>query len=244
MDRLRWPARIRLVVVALLLGAALWGLRAERAGSAPPLVERLGPEATAAAAPGVTARTTWAAPHREPCSGSPTTSPDGGVARPGETTTAVVRAAPVEEAVRVEEAATGNEEERAAAARLTGEMRRLARDLEFNAGLREPPQQVVLPAPEPWRPEPVETGLPPPAIDQVAPRSAPASGGAQVVLRGRNLRPVSVMFGTQAARITRASEEAVTVEVPRGQAGPATIALTNDDGSYAMAGVPFTYRPQ
>ena len=44
------------------------------------------------------------------------------------------------------------EQERAAAAELADGMKRLVRDLEFNAGLPEPPQQVVVRPPAPWRP--------------------------------------------------------------------------------------------
>jgi len=137
------------------------------------------------------------------------------------------------------------EAERATAARLSGDLRRLARDLEYNAnaGLAEPPQQLVMAPPEPWRPEPgtEDGGGLPPVIERVIPPSAPQRGGP-VVIRGRNFRVSGVMFGAQLARVTSATGEAVVVEAPPGPAGPVTIALTNDDGSFALAPDPFTYR--
>lgn len=131
--------------------------------------------------------------------------------------------------------------EREAAQRLEETMRRFLSDLEFTPGNREPRQQTVVPSPIPWSPPPDVGARPPPVIEAIAPRSAPASGGARVVISGRHLRVAQVMFGAKAARITSASGEAVTVEAPPGSTGPVTIAVTNDDGSWSLAGQPFTY---
>jgi hypothetical protein len=65
--------------------------------------------------------------------------------------------------------------------------------------------------------------------------------GTRVTIRGSHLRATQVMFGLSPADIVSASAEAVTVVAPPGAAGPAMIALTNDDGSYALAATPFTY---
>ena len=135
------------------------------------------------------------------------------------------------------------EEERAAAKELADSMKRFVISLEFNVGLGlpEPPQGVVVRPPDPWRPNPAAEGLPPPVIEDVDPRAGPASGGTRVTIRGRNLRASQVLFGLAPAIIVIASPEAVTVLAPEGSAGPVVIAVTNDNGSYALAGVPFTY---
>jgi len=135
------------------------------------------------------------------------------------------------------------EEERAAAQALADSMKRFVISLEFNVGLGlpEPPQGVVVRPPDPWRPNPAAEGLPPPVIEDVDPRAGPASGGTRVTIRGRNLRASQVLFGLAPAIIVIASPEAVTVLAPEGSAGPVVIAVTNDNGSYALAGVPFTY---
>ena len=62
-----------------------------------------------------------------------------------------------------------------------------------------------------------------------------------MTLRGRYLRAAQVMFGTSPADIASAGPEAVTVVAPPAVTGPVVIALTNDDGSYAVASSPFTY---
>jgi hypothetical protein len=129
----------------------------------------------------------------------------------------------------------------AESARLTEGLARLARDLEFNAGLPEPPQQLVVRPPEPWRPSEGAGAVSQPVIVGVEPRSAPGAGGARVVIRGQNLRPGQVMFGQAPARILSATGDAVTVVAPAG-AGPVVIAVTNDDGAFALSSVPFTYR--
>jgi hypothetical protein len=135
------------------------------------------------------------------------------------------------------------EEEREAAQPLAEGMKRLVRDIEFNAnaGLPEPLQQVVVQPPAPWRPDPAAEARPPPVIEDVQPRAAPAAGGSRVTIRGRNLRAAQVMFGLDPARIVAAGPAVVTVEAPPARAGQVAIAVTNDDGSYAVAAVPFTY---
>jgi hypothetical protein len=133
------------------------------------------------------------------------------------------------------------EAEREAAEHLRAQMERFVSDLEFTKGNREPLQQTVVPAPAPWRPPPDAGARPPPVIEAVAPRSAPAAGGVRVVIRGRHLRVSQVMFGARPARVIGATGEAVTVEAPPGIPGPVTIAVTNDDGSWVLAGQPFTY---
>jgi hypothetical protein len=130
---------------------------------------------------------------------------------------------------------------REAAERFGAQMGRFISDLEFSPGTREPRQQTVLPAPTPWRPPPDDGARPPPVIEAVAPRAAKLAGGTRVVIRGRNLRVAQVMFGAAAARIIGATAEAVTVEAPPGKAGQVVIAVTNDDGTWALASEPFTY---
>ena len=131
----------------------------------------------------------------------------------------------------------------AAARELMKSMEKLVSDLEYNAnrGLREPPQQVVPPLPEPWRPPPEAAALPPPVIDQVSPARAPTRGGTKVTLRGRHLRSPQVMFGASPATVVGASDREVTVIVPPSPAGPVTIAVTNDDGAYALVSARFAY---
>ncbi len=134
------------------------------------------------------------------------------------------------------------EREEDAAARLAGELRKLGSDLEFSPGLPEPRQQRVAPSPEPWRPDPEALARPPPEVLGLRPGAAPADGGAAVVIRGRHLRPAQVMFGTAAARIVRVAPDEVTVLVPRTAPGEVRVALTNDDGHFALAPEPFTLR--
>ena len=131
--------------------------------------------------------------------------------------------------------------EREVAQPLADTMKRFVLDLEFNAGLPEPPQQNVVQPPAPWRPDPGAEGRPLPIIEEVEPRVGPASGGVRVAIRGRNLRAAQVMFGLAPARIVSAGPNMVTVEAPPASAGPVLIAVTNEDGSYAVAGLPFTY---
>lgn len=135
------------------------------------------------------------------------------------------------------------ETEAEATERLTEDYRKLLRDLEFTRGLPEPPQRRVLPAPEPWRQDEQAAGRLPPVVEVMTPASAPAAGGVEVVLRGRNLRVAQVMFGTAAARITHASPGEVRVVAPQVAPGAVRVALTNDDGHFALVGEPFTFVP-
>jgi IPT/TIG domain-containing protein len=138
-------------------------------------------------------------------------------------------------------AGPSDEAESEAAERLSGEMRRFIQDLEFTPGLPEPRQQTVVPPPAPWRPPDAAAARPPPVITDVTPRRAPAAGGTPVVIRGRNLGGVRVMFGAAVARVTAAGEEAVTVLAPPGTAGQVAVAVTSADGGWAVASQPFTY---
>jgi hypothetical protein len=132
------------------------------------------------------------------------------------------------------------EAERVEASRMAESLRRLVRDLEYNRELPEPPQQTVVAAPEPWRPPAAETA-PAPVIELIEPRSGPAAGGGRVTIRGQSLRPGQVMFGSAPARVVSVAAGAVTVVAPRGAAGPVAVAVTNEDGAFAVAGQPFTY---
>ncbi len=123
---------------------------------------------------------------------------------------------------------------------VTEGMRKLLRDLEYTKGLPEPPQQLVQPQPEPWRRDPTREG-PPPEITGVSPRRGRVAGGERVEIRGRNLRVVSVMFGASPARLLAATDALVTVEAPAGSPGPASIALTNEDGTWGVAAEPYMY---
>lgn len=128
-----------------------------------------------------------------------------------------------------------------AAARLAAEMRRFVEDLEYSPGLPEPRQQVVRPAPAAWRPPAgAEVGAPP-EVAGLSPGRGPAGGGTQVLLRGRRLRVVQVMFGAAPGRIARAGPEEVLVVAPPGRAGPVRVAVTNADGTWAVVEEPFTY---
>ena len=124
--------------------------------------------------------------------------------------------------------------------RATEQFRKLARDLEYTKGLKEPLQQVVQPSPEPWRRDTVREG-PPPVIESISPSSGRRSGGEKVVLRGKNLRVVTVLFGANPARLLVAKDETVTVETPSGEPGPVHLAITNDDGTWTVTDATFTY---
>ena len=119
-------------------------------------------------------------------------------------------------------------------------MAKLVRDLEYSPGLPEPVQQTVKPQPEPWRPDPIREG-PPPVVEEVAPLRVRTAGGDRVTIRGKNLRVVQVMFGSAPARLLAAGGTLVSVEAPPSGAGPVTIAVTNDDGTWALAGTPILY---
>ncbi|MGA8890532.1 MAG: IPT/TIG domain-containing protein [Anaeromyxobacteraceae bacterium] len=119
-------------------------------------------------------------------------------------------------------------------------MAKLVRDLEFSPGQKEPPQQLVHPQPEPWKRDPGREG-PSPTIEAIVPRRARAAGGDRVSIRGRNLRVVQVMFGSAPARLLSARGNEVIVETPPGSAGAVAVAVTNDDGTWAVATDPFVY---
>jgi hypothetical protein len=135
-------------------------------------------------------------------------------------------------------------EERSAAAGLLDGLARLIRDLEWTPGLPEPKQQTIIPGPDPWRPPEGAAAAPSPEIEGIEPGSGPVAGGAQIVIRGKHLRPASVVFGYAPAQIVSASPAAVVVVAPRGSAGPVSIAVTNDDGTFAIADQRFTYAAQ
>ena len=113
------------------------------------------------------------------------------------------------------------------------------------------PVAVPIPAAPGEGPPPVVTARTPPApttgakpvVRAVTPRSGPAAGGGQAVIHGSNLGGVAqVMFGTTPARIAARADDALTVDVPSGAPGVATLVLTNADGSYGVAPSAYTYR--
>jgi hypothetical protein len=136
--------------------------------------------------------------------------------------------------------ASGSDDHSGEASHLAERMAKLVRDLEFTPGLPEPVQQTVEPQPEPWRPDPVREG-PSPIVEEIRPHRIPTTGGARVRIRGQNLRVVPVMFGTAPGRLLEASGNEVAVEAPPSAAGPVTIAVTNDDGTWAIAAAPIDY---
>lgn len=120
-------------------------------------------------------------------------------------------------------------------------MQRFVQDLAYSPGLPEPRQSAIASPPPTWEPPVTAQEASPPEVELVQPGSAGAAGGATVVLHGRHLRASQVMFGATAARITRATADSVTVEVPPSRPGPVVIALTNDDGSFVVVPQPFSY---
>lgn len=239
--------RTDVVGLGVLLAGALGAWQASRVadalgfGPGAPAVE------SAAAAGGERPRGP-SRPERAPVQGRRAGAPLGGfpsgqVARPAPPD---ARPWPDEPPVdRSRAIATGlapRETEAEASARLTEEFRRLTRDLEYSPGLPEPRQQRMAPQPEPWRPDPEAAGSPAPVIEGVSPASAPAGGSAEVVIRGQHLRAAQVMFGATAARIIGARPDQVTVVVPPSAAGEVRIALTNEDGQFALSPASFTLR--
>jgi hypothetical protein len=142
--------------------------------------------------------------------------------------------------VRVELPA-GTDAERLASAELADGLGRLVRDLEYNRELPEPPQQTVRRLPAPWRPIAGDEPVPAPVIDAIDPATGPVAGGARVTIRGHALRPGQVMFGSTPAQVVSASADTIAVVAPSGVAGPVQIAVTNEDGSFAVGARPFTY---
>ena len=114
-------------------------------------------------------------------------------------------------------------------------------DLEFTEGLVEPPQGSVVQPQAPWAPDPKVAETPKPVIEDVWPDKGAASGGAEVVIRGKNLQPAQILFGLAPARIIRETPESVTVAVPPSGAGHVGVVVTNRDGNYAIAGGSFNY---
>lgn len=129
-----------------------------------------------------------------------------------------------------------------AAALLTA-LARLIRDLEWTPGLPEPKQQTIVPPPDPWRTPEGAAATPSPMIEAIEPGSGPVAGGARVTIRGKHFRPASVVFGHLPAQIVSASPVEIEVVAPGGTAGQVAIAITNDDGNFAIAEQRFTYAP-
>jgi hypothetical protein len=114
-----------------------------------------------------------------------------------------------------------------------------ALDQEFSASLAEPPQQQVVPPASIWKPDPAAEASATPVVEDVWPDKAPASGGDEVVLRGKNLAGAAqVVFGLTPARILSvdAAKDTVTVAAPAAPEGKVEIVVTNRDGNYAIAG--------
>lgn len=135
---------------------------------------------------------------------------------------------------------SGSEADPDEAANLAERMAKLIRDLEYTPGLPEPVQQTVQPQPEPWRADPEREG-PSPVVEGVSPQTIRTAGGDRVTIRGRNLRVVQVMFGAAPGKLLEASGTEVAVEAPPSSAGPVTIAVTNEDGTWAIAAEPIAY---
>jgi hypothetical protein len=125
------------------------------------------------------------------------------------------------------------------AAELQRRMAKAVSDLEWSPGLPEPRQMNVAPAPEPWRPVP-GAALPSPTIAGVSP--ATAKGGAVVRIRGGDFRSAQVVFGELPAEVVVRAPTELTVVAPQGGEGAVTVAVTNGDGTYAIAEGAFTYR--
>jgi hypothetical protein len=87
----------------------------------------------------------------------------------------------------------------------------------------------------------------PPVIEDVWPTKGPATGGDRVEIRGRNLRPSLVLFGSVPATVLGVRDEGgtvtVTLQAPPARAGAARVyvVVTNPDGQYAVAGERFEY---
>lgn len=133
------------------------------------------------------------------------------------------------------------EQQGEAAAEHPGSAHSLASDLEFSAGLEEPPQQQIVPAPAPWTPPLEADANPKPVIEDVWPDKGPTSGGDRVVIRGRNLEAAQVLFGLTPATILSASEDELTVATPAVGVGEVPIVVTNRDGNYAISGGVFRF---
>lgn len=239
MARRAWVPMGGSTVVALLAAAGLGILTADRAAdalgigraaaSAAPAAARRSPERPVA--PSAAIRH---APSPSLTFGAAGVQPKGGAAPAG-----AGDGSP--DWLEQDDEAPADEAARLAAAATAEGLRRLVRDLEYNREFAEPPQQTVLASPAPWRPAARSEPSAAPVIEVLDPGSGAVAGGARVTIRGRSLRPGQVMFGAAPAQIVSASPAAVTVVTPRGAAGPVPVAVTNDDGSFALSPSPFTY---
>jgi rubrerythrin len=102
----------------------------------------------------------------------------------------------------------------------------------FDPSSRTPPAPVLQADGAPMRP----------ALAQVSPSSGSVGGGEEITITGSDFARVQVLFGSAPAQITSQSSNAVTVIAPQGNPGPATIVVTNRDGTYVVAGGAYTYR--
>lgn len=161
-------------------------------------------------------------------------------ASPGGARTAPVLPATADSPAAPQREPAGSDADSDAATHLAERMAKLVRDLEYTPGLPEPVQQTVQPQPEPWRADPEREG-PSPVVEGVSPPRIGTAGGDRVTIRGRNLRVVQVMFGSAPGKLLGASGNEVAVEAPPSPPGPVTIAVTNDDGTWALAPEPIAY---
>ena len=122
-------------------------------------------------------------------------------------------------------------------------MAKLVRDLEFNQGLPEPPQQTVVPPRAPWT-APAEASVnPAPSIEAIFPRAGRSAGGEPITIRGQHLDPMLVMFGVAPATIVQRAQDLLIVAAPPGPPGDAPVVVTNRDGNYAIAAMGYRYLP-
>ena len=85
-------------------------------------------------------------------------------------------------------------------------------------------QEVILPTPFTY-------ALLPPVITSITPDNDTTTGGASVTLRGENFQSAaSVAFGGNEATDIVVSDTEITATVPAGEAGVATVTITNPDG--------------
>jgi hypothetical protein len=127
--------------------------------------------------------------------------------------------------------------QRAPEAREFAEARRAAVESgSFDPFSRTPPTPAVQPGAQPGA-EPTR-----PQIAAVSPSSGPVDGENEVLITGSGFAGVQVMWGSQIARVTSQSSNAVTVVVPAGRAGPVPVVVTNRHGTYAVAGSGYQYR--
>lgn len=219
---------VGVLVAAAAIGAALLRPRGAERGpvQVPPTVPVV-----------ATSRGTGVAPVAAPAPGSMPATPSAQVGLGGPVGEAAgSRSGPA----NVPAGPEPTEEEVEEAERVAEGLTKFHRDLEHSPGLPQPPVQVARPSPEPWRADPSRQG-PAPVVDAVEPARARSGGGDRVVLRGRHLRVVQVVFGTAPARLLSATGEAVTVEAPALAPGQARIAVTNEDGTWTVVETPFVY---